>query len=88
MPRRHMVAGPFLVGAIGTKSASVWFRVRERNLMPDQTKERPPPKADHKKPPVHPRDKESSSPEPEHVDPPPRDVREAPSPNPNGNKNG
>lgn len=52
--------------------------------MQNQTKERPAPKPDPKKTPVRP-DKESS-PEPKHVDPPPRDVREAPVPNPNGDK--
>ncbi|GLR44847.1 hypothetical protein [Mesorhizobium amorphae] len=43
----------------------------------------PPPKPNPKK--GTPPDKEAS-PEPEHVDPPPRDVREAPVPNPNGDK--
>lgn len=47
----------------------------------------PPPRPDpKKKTPVRRPDKEAS-PEPEHVDPPPRDVREAPAPNPNGDKN-
>ena len=52
--------------------------------MQNQTKERPAPKPDPKKTPVRP-DKEPS-PEPKHADPPPRDVREAPVPNPNGDK--
>ena len=50
--------------------------------MPNKTKE-PPLKPDPRKTPVRP-DKDAS-PEPEHVDPPPRDVREAPAPNPNAN---
>lgn len=41
------------------------------------------PKSDPKNPPVHSPDKVA---EPQHVDPPPRDVREAPVPNPNGDK--
>ena len=52
--------------------------------MPSKVKD-PPPKPDTKKTFCRP-DKEAS-PEPEHVDPPPRDVREAPVPNPNGDKN-
>ena len=44
----------------------------------------PPPKPSPGKTPVRP-DKDAS-PEPRHVDPPPRDVREAPAPNPNGDK--
>jgi len=51
--------------------------------MPSKVKD-PPPKPDTKKTLRRP-DKEAS-PEPEHVDPPPRDVREAPAPNPNGDK--
>ncbi|WP_189350082.1 MULTISPECIES: hypothetical protein [unclassified Mesorhizobium] len=33
-----------------------------------------------------PADPDHCSPEPAHVDPPPRDVREAPAPNPSGDK--
>jgi hypothetical protein len=44
----------------------------------------PPPKPSPGKTPGRP-DKDAS-PEPRHVDPPPRDVREAPAPNPNGDK--
>ncbi len=52
--------------------------------MPNKIKD-PPPKPAPKKTPVRRPDKEAS-PEPEHVDPPPRDVREAPAPNPNGDR--
>ena len=45
----------------------------------------PPPKPDPKTTPVRHPAKEGS-PEPQHVNPPPRDVREAPAPNPNGDK--
>ncbi|MER9841718.1 hypothetical protein NKJ59_10750 [Mesorhizobium australicum] len=51
--------------------------------MPAKIQE-PPPKPGPQ-PPVRRPDKEAPS-EPEHVDPPPRDVREAPAPNPNGDK--
>ena len=51
--------------------------------MPSKVKD-PPPKPDTNKTLRRP-DKEAS-PEPQHVDPPPRDVREAPAPNPNGDK--
>ncbi len=52
--------------------------------MPNKVRE-PPPKPDPNQTPVR-RPDEKSSPEPGHVDPPPRDVREAPAPNPNGDK--
>ncbi len=52
--------------------------------MTEQSKGRPPPKPDPKKVHVGPHDKDA--PEPQHVDPPPRDVREAPVQNPNGDK--
>ena len=74
----------FLTGAIGTKRAGSRFQGWEEIDVPTKIKEPPPPKPDPKKAPVRP-DKEAS-PEPQHVDPPPRDVREAPSPNPNGDK--
>ena len=44
----------------------------------------PPPKPSPRKTPVRP--DRDASPEPQHIDPPPRDVREAPAPNPNGDK--
>ena len=53
--------------------------------MPNKIKD-PPPKPDPEKTRVRRRDKEAP-PELKHVDPPPRDVREAPVPNPNGEKN-
>ena len=52
--------------------------------MPNKIKEQLSP--DTKKTPGRRPYKESSQ-EPEHVDPPPRDVREAPAPIPNGDKN-
>jgi hypothetical protein len=52
--------------------------------MPNKIKE-PPLRPEPKKVPLDRRDKEVPS-ELEHVDPPPRDVRDAPAPNPNGDK--
>jgi hypothetical protein len=52
--------------------------------MPNKAKE-PRPVPDPNGTPVHQDDE--ASPEPKHIDPPPRDVREAPAPNPNGDKN-
>ncbi|WP_189524247.1 hypothetical protein [Mesorhizobium sp. M8A.F.Ca.ET.165.01.1.1] len=52
--------------------------------MPTKIKDAPPKQPDRRKPPVTRPDKEAPS--FEHVDPSPRDVREAPAPNPNGDK--
>ncbi|WP_188130472.1 hypothetical protein [Neomesorhizobium albiziae] len=46
----------------------------------------PPPKPGPKRKPARGRDAQAS-PEPEHIDPPPRDVREAPTPNPDDARN-
>lgn len=46
----------------------------------DKPQPKPKPKKDD------PADPDHCSPEPGHVDPPPRDVREAPAPNPSGDK--
>jgi hypothetical protein len=64
----------------GNGSAAIRFQNWGKLDMHNKIKE-PPPKRDPKK--RTPPDKEAL-PEPEHVDPPPRDVREAPVPNPNG----
>jgi len=52
--------------------------------MTNQPEKREPLKPDPKKPDRRP--DQESSPEPNHVDPPPRDVREAPTPHPDGPK--
>lgn len=46
-----------------------------------------PKRVDPKKKPIRRPDDKETSPEPDHMDPPPRDVREAPVPNPNGKPN-
>jgi hypothetical protein len=53
--------------------------------MQNTIKDAQPKEPDPKKTSVHHRDNQAPS-ELEHVDPPPRDVREAPVPNPNGDK--
>jgi len=54
--------------------------------MPNKIKETPPKQPERRKTPGDRPDKDAPS-ELEHIDPPPRDVREAPTPNPNGDKN-
>jgi len=72
-------------GALGTKRAAIRFQGWEEVDMQNKIKDRPPKQPDPKQTPVRRLDKEAS-PEPKHIDPPPRDVREAPAPNPNGDK--
>ena len=69
--------------ADGNKRGAIQFLRMEEVDMPDKNKD--PLRPDPKKTPVRRPDKEAS-PEPRHVDPPPRDVREAPASNPNGDK--
>lgn len=69
----------------GTNSASARFSAgKERARMQNQRDKRPLPKQKPTK--DDPADPDHCSPEPDHVDPAPRDVREAPAPNPNGDK--
>ena len=69
----------------GNKERRSGFGGWEEVDMPNKIKD-PPPKPDPEKTLVRRHDKEAP-PELKHIDPPPRDVREAPVPNPNGEKN-
>jgi len=53
--------------------------------MPNRA-DKPVPKPERKPTKDDPAHPDPSSPEPNHVNPPPRDVRDAPAPNPNGEK--